>query len=478
MLGTHEAGQNIILATDSYKQSHWHMLPPNTRYLSSYFEARSGGEFPEIVFFGLQYVLDRFFEGERVTYADIAEAEYFCQQHFGQELFNREGWEHIVKAHGGRLPLSISAVPEGTVVPESNVLLTIMNTDPKCAWLVNHFETLLVELWYSTTVATSSRECKKVIKAALQKSGSIEKLPFMLHDFGYRGSTCVEAASIGGAAHLVNFMGTDTIAGIEMLAAHYQGGVSGFSVPAAEHSTITTWGRKGEMDAYRHILNRFNTGLVSVVSDSWDIYGACSRLWGDALKDEIVNTPGRTLVVRPDSGDPCAVVPMCLRLLGEAFGYTVNDKGYRVLPDYIRLIQGDGINRRSLPKILDAIMDVGWSLDNIVFGSGGGLLQDYNRDTSRFAMKCNWAEVDGEMRDVYKQPASDPTKNSKRGPIKLVKAVDERQNRVTGNIESWTHYETVPESDHRPNELVEVFRDGYIHRRMNLADIRQRAELR
>lgn len=456
---------NIILATDSYKQSHHAMYQPGTEVVSSYFESRAGGEYPYCVFFGLQYLLDKHLAGtNRVTPEMIDEAEELCRWHFGQELFNRRGWEHVVNAHDGRLPISIRAVPEGSVVPESNVLFTIQNTDPSCAWLTNHLETLLVQLWYPCTVATISREQKRTLNSALEKSGDPANLAFMLHDFGYRGSSSSESAALGGAAHLVNFMGTDTIAGLRLLMAHYGADEPGYSVPAAEHSTITAWGEGGELDAYRHILDRFRTGTVAVVSDSWDIFEACRQLWGRQLRDEIAGNLGRTLVVRPDSGEPERVVVECLSILGEQFGHHVNEKGYKVLPDHVRLIQGDGITRRSLPGLCDAILGAGWSMDNMVFGSGGGLLQDCDRDTLRFALKCNWVRVGGIQRDVFKRPVSDPAKNSKSGPLKLIR--DGASFRTVGAGENA-----------EPDVLREVFRDGEVLVRDSLDAIRIRADL-
>ena len=455
---------NIILLTDSYKQSHWKMQVPKLEYLHSYFEARSGGEFAETVFFGLQYLVNEYLSGVRVNQQMINEARAFCQGHFGtDDIFNLEGWQYILDKHEGRLPVQIRAVPEGTVVPESNVLLTIQNTDPNCAWLTNHLETILVQLWYPSTVATGSRELKKMLRDGLARSGSPEKLPFMLHDFGYRGSTSMESAALGGASHLVNFMGTDTIAGIELLMNHYNSDMPGFSVPAAEHSTITAWGEDAETDAYRHILNRFKIGLVSVVSDSWDIFNACENIWGRELRDDVI-CDGRTVVVRPDSGDPKTIVVRCLNLLGQRFGYEYNSKGYMVLPEYVRLIQGDGISRYSLPEIVDSIILNGWSLDNIVFGSGGGLLQDYNRDTSKYAMKCSYVVVNGEGRDVYKRPASDPGKNSKRGMLKLVEGED--------GFETVGFYE-----NDKPDVMREVFRNGEVLIEDSLDLIRERTEV-
>ena len=453
---------NFPLFTDSYKLTHHKMYPPGTEYIGSYFESRSGGEFGHAVFFGLQYLLDNYLEGWCVDKNDVKEAAAFSAKHFGQDVFNADGWNYIADELNGELPISIRAVPEGTLVPEGNVLLTIENTDPKCAWLVNHIETLLVQLWYPTTVATISFMQKMVLLKALEETGDPAAIDFKLHDFGYRGSTSVESAAIGGSAHLVNFQGSDTIAGMELLQDHYDADMPAFSVPAAEHSTITAWGEEGEVDAYAHILKTFPKGLVSVVSDSWNIYDACEKLWGEELHDEVVSFD-RTLVVRPDSGDPHEVVPRCLDILGDKFGFTNNEKGFKVLPPYIRLIQGDGISRHTIPTIVEAIKRAGWSLDNVVFGSGGGLLQDCNRDTMRFAFKASWATVNGETRDVYKRPASDPTKNSKRGKLKLV------ESRAGDTLN------TVALDDPGQDLLQEVFRNGRIMRRTHIGEVRERA---
>lgn len=478
---------NVITATDSYKQTHWRMYPPGLEFVESYFESRAGGEYDETVFFGLHHLLKAYLEGIRVTQGLIDQAEELCKLHFGQndkEIFNRAGWERILHTHGGRLPISIRAVPEGTVVPESNALFVITNTDPAVPWLVNHLETILVELWYPCTVATISRMQKKVLKKALERSGTTDALPdklhFMLHDFGFRGSSSIESAAIGGAAHLVNFVGTDTLAAIELLQQYYSAEMAGWSVPAAEHSTITAWGREGETDAYRHILEQFPRSIVSVVSDSWDVENACREIWGKELHSDIVfnahhrfDGDGQTLVIRPDSGNPEIVLPQLLDILGKAFGYSENEKGFKVLPDCIRMIQGDGINRRSLPSLLDAIMEAGWSLDNFVFGSGGGLLQDCTRDTLRFAMKCSWVQIDGVGRRVQKQPKTDPTKNSKAGRLKLIKVHEP----WSGNVEVWDTFKTVTRNQPGDDQLVEVFRDGVVLVNPTLEEIRERAEL-
>ena len=469
----HRVSDNIILSADSYKQTHHKMYPPDTRYVGSYLESREGGEYDTTVFFGLQYLLDRHLAGVRVTEDGIREAEELCKWHFGRDdVFNRPGWEHILDEHGGRLPVSIRAVPEGTVVPSGNVLLTIQNTDHAVPWLTNHIETVLLQLWYPCTVSTIGRILRGLVEYELRASGVRPNdidyaASFALHDFGFRGSTSTESAALGGAAHLVNFEGTDNLAAVRLLAAHYGAKEPGYSVPAAEHSTITSWGEEREADAYSHILDAYPTGTVSVVSDSWDVIRACRDIWGGTLKDRVAGgAPGRRLVIRPDSGDPLHTLLECLGVLGEKFGYAENRFGYKVLPGYIRLLQGDGITRHSLPNILKGLQLGGWSAENVVFGSGGGLLQDCDRDTLRFALKCNWADVNGEIRDVFKRPATDVSKSSKAGKLKLVR--------------SGGDYRTVRSGEPGDDVMREVFRDGRVLERCTLDGVRAavRADVR
>ncbi len=447
--------------TDSYKVSHYRQYPPGTEQVYSYFESR-GGEFHEVVFFGLQYYLAKYVVGGVVKQQDIDEADAFYREHFGGPMLNRRGWEHIVRVHGGRLPVAIRAVPEGTPVPLHNVLMTIENTDPECFWLTNWLETLLVQVWYGSTVATQSREMKKVILRYLQETGDPRLIHFKLHDFGFRGVSSVETAGVGGAAHLVNFKGTDTVAGLVVAREYYDCPMAGFSIPAAEHSTITAWGREHELDAFDNMLRQYPTGLVAVVSDSFDIFRACSELWGKALREKVLARNG-TVVIRPDSGDPPEVVCKVLDLLGEAFGAMKNAKGYRVLHPHVRVIQGDGVDYAMLGRILAAAKERGWSADNLTFGSGGGLLQRLNRDTLQFAFKCSAVTVNGQERAVCKEPVTDQGKRSKAGRLKLVRDSD--------------RLATVPAAAPGKDLLQEVFRDGRLVLRQSFDEIRSRAEL-
>jgi nicotinamide phosphoribosyltransferase len=437
---------NILLNTDSYKSSHFLQFPPNTEYVYSYIESR-GGKFDKTVFFGLQMFI-RDYLAKPITLEDLEEAKEFWAAH--GEPFNESGWRYIIEKHKGYLPVAIKAVPEGTVVPTRNVLATIVNTDPQCYWLPSFLETALLRaVWYPTTVATISWHCKQVIKASIERTSDVpEQINFKLHDFGARGVSSHESAAIGGAAHLVNFMGTDTVAGVLAVRRYYNEKMAGFSIPAAEHSTMTSWGRDREVDAYRNMLKQFGGPgkMVAVVSDSYDIYNATSNIWGDVLKEEVLSS-GATVVVRPDSGDPLVVPIEIISALGEKFGYTVNSKGYKVLPSAVRVIQGDGITYDSLPVIIKNLEDAGWAIDNLAFGMGGGLLQHVNRDTQKFAMKVSSAMVDGKWIDVYKDPIGDHGKMSKRGQLALI---HENCKYETVNLEGWGW------ADH----LKLVYRDG------------------
>jgi nicotinamide phosphoribosyltransferase len=454
--------KNILLATDSYKASHAFGYPPGTEYVYSYIESR-GGVYDRTVFFGLQMWLKEYL-AKPITRADIDEAAEFWAAH--GEPFYREGWEYILERYQGRLPVEIRAVPEGTIVPVKNVLVTVVNTDPKCWWLTSFLETALLRaVWYPTTVATNSWQCKQTIRAALERSSDdVAQVTFKLHDFGARGASSQETAAIGGAAHLVNFMGSDTVEGVLAARRYYGEPMAGFSIPAGEHSTMTAWGRDREVDAYRNMLKVFAKpgALVAVVSDSYDIMNAVNNIWGGVLRDEVQDS-GATLVVRPDSGDPLTVPVEVVEALGERFGYTVNGKGYRVLPNCVRVIQGDGITPQTLPVILDNLLAAGYAADNIAFGMGGGLLQQVNRDSQRFAMKASAARINGEWVDVYKDPVTDAGKRSKRGRFVLTRERGSWETLPAGSGFDWA------------DTLTTVWRNGELVRDWKFSDIRERA---
>jgi nicotinamide phosphoribosyltransferase len=455
--------RNLVLQTDSYKFTHWKQYPPGTRSVYSYLESR-GGMFDQTLFFGLQYYLCEYLRGEVVSEADVREAHEFVDKHIGPGVFNLDGWMHIVRKHGGRLPVVIKAVPEGSVVDVLNVLMTIENTDPQCYWLPNYLETLLLKVWYPITVGTLSGAIRKAFLAALERSGDPSLIDFKLHDFGYRGVSSEETAAIGAAAHLINFKGTDTVAGIRFLQRYYQSSeMEGFSIPAAEHSTITAWGRENEVRAYDNMLTQFPTGLVAVVSDSYNVYEACEKLWGGMLRDKVLQREG-VLVVRPDSGYPRDVVLKVLDILGQKFGYQSNTKGYRVLNPKVRVIQGDGVNYWTIQDTLTAMARAGWSADNITFGMGGALLQQLNRDTQKFAFKTSAVTINGEDHPVYKDPVEGHDKVSKRGRLAL--------RRLNGK---WSTVNVNRDTPDPQDVLRTVFKDGELLVTQSVVEVRKRA---
>ena len=412
--------KNIILDTDSYKQSHYLQYPPNTEAVSSYIEPRYTsarvGNTKEVVNFGVQMFIKEYLMTP-ITRENIEEAAEVCAAH--GVPFNREGWEYILERYDGKLPVTIEALPEGMVFPIGTPQVQIVNNDPKTYWLTSFLETALLRaVWYPSTVATLSREVKKIINGFLEETAdNTEGLAFKLHDFGSRGATTKEAAGVGGVAHLVNFMGTDTMESLMYARRYYGADMAGFSIPAAEHSTISSWGGpEEEVKAFDNMIEQFSSegSLYAVVSDTYDIFRACEELWGEQLREKVIERGGM-LVVRPDSGDPVTVTLKVIETLGNKFGYTVNSKGYKVL-NSVRVIQGDGVTLATIREILTNYKENGWSADNIAFGMGAGLLQKLDRDTLGYAMKANAIRVAGEgWKDVYKNPVTDAKKSSKAG---------------------------------------------------------------
>lgn len=456
--------RNLILSTDSYKQSHFRQYPPEASIISAYVEARNNPFSPDVLFFGLQaFLLD--YLGTPATAADVDEAEELVTSH--GLPFNREGWNAIIDRHGGYLPLIIRALPEGTIAPSSTPLIELENSDPDMPWVSTFIETaLLRSIWYPSSVATLSNKARRIILAGLERTSDdpLGQIGFKLHDFGARGVSSGESAALGGLAHLVNFLGTDTMEALVAARRFYDEPMAGFSIPAAEHSTMTSWGRDREEAAYANMLDQFDGEgrIVAVVSDSYDLDNAIENIWGGSLRDKVARRQG-TLVIRPDSGDPVATPVRTLEKLWAIFGGSVNSKGFRVLDPHVRIIQGDGMNLTSIGELVAKVEQAGFAIDNIAMGMGGGLLQQINRDTLRFAMKANaMRDRDGVWHDVFKNPATDPGKMSKAGRQAVILS--------NGRLTS-IHRDGPVEGD----QLRPVWKNGELLIRERLSDIRQRA---
>lgn len=458
---------NMILDTDSYKASHYLQYPEDTSGVFAYMEARKSSFDDHVLFFGLQYVLKAYLS-QPITMAMVEEARDVLTRH--GEPFNEAGWKRIVEVHDGYLPVRINAVPEGSRIPLGDVLATFESTDPQCWWVVSWLETQLMRVWYPTTVASISYQCKQIIRNYLElTSDDPSQIDFKLHDFGSRGVSSRESAGIGGLAHLVNFKGTDTVQALLFGRDYYDAPMAGYSIPAAEHNSILAWGRDGEKAAYANMLKQFAApgSIVAVVSDSYDIYHACEKIWGEALRDAVKRS-GATVVIRPDSGVPETIVREVCEILDEKFGSTVNAKGYRVL-NHVRIIQGDGINPSSINTILHNLEKAGYAADNVAFGMGGALLQQCNRDTFSFAIKASAVKRGDTWIETFKAPVTDPTKTSKKGRLTL--------------LTDGTAYRTVREEEREAlraegfiyEVLQPVFENGKMLREWSLEAVRQAA---
>jgi nicotinamide phosphoribosyltransferase len=423
---------NFIMATDSYKVTHHQMYTPNTTEIYSYFECRNGAKFNDICFFGLQYIITRYFTAP-ITQYNIDQAEAYFDTHFGKDVFNRKGWEYILNKHNGYLPLEIRAIPEGTWVTPGTPLITVRNTDPNCAWLTNYAETILSQVWYPTTVATLSGNIKKLISGYFDETcdggRSDPSISFMLHDFGFRGASSLETAGIGGMAHLVNFMGTDTLEALRYAYRYYMGDTVGFSVPATEHSIMTS-DENGEEAVLKRLLDQYPSGILSVVADSYDIYNFVAE-YMKKYKDQILARNG-VFVVRPDSVTPKHPTPedqvlwIC-NTLKDIFGAEKNAKGFYVINPKVKVLWGDGIDMNGIDRILTILKENEFAASNIAtFGMGGGLLQKVNRDTLRCAFKCSnrtYTKDGAEVSMPVQKNPLDKSKASKAGKFDIDRVV-------------------------------------------------------
>jgi len=429
---------NLLLMTDVYKCGHLNQYIKGTEYVYSYLLARSTKNFEKSVFFGLQYYLKEYLT-RPITHANVDEFMKVTKSVIGPSLTDNQTEQKLRDlADLGYLPLEIKAVPEGTVIDNKNVLLTIKNTLPNFGWVVGFVESVLLKIWFPITVATTSYTYRKIVDKYFNETCQDLKYlnTFMVHDFGYRGDTSEESSMVSGSAHLLSFIGSDTLVTYNFLLKYYNaqstldaGKAILSSVPASEHSVMCSFGKENELDAYANMLELYPNGIVSIVSDTYDIYNVLTTI-AKQLKPSILKRNGK-VVFRPDSGnqehilcgDPSAEPSSpqgkgCLRLLDEEFGSTINAQGYKVLNDKVGLIYGDGMYLEKYERILSKMKDMGFASCNLVIGVGG-ILRFCTRDTLGFAIKATNVIVNGESRAIFKDPVTDSGKKSHRGLISL-----------------------------------------------------------
>ncbi len=459
----------LICRIDSYKFSHPFAYPTDITIegMTSYGETRISPE-ETIVPFGMQLLLKRFLT-KKVTMADIDFAEEFSKAHFGRKLFAREAWEKVVNEYDGKLPLIIRSVPEGTVMSGSQPMYSVTVLDKDLFWMSAGFETLIQRgVWYPTTIATQDYIIKKKIEEFYDLTDADKALlPFALHDFGGRGVSSGETAEIGGAAHTVSFMGSDTVEGILTANFYYKELMAAFSVYATEHSIECAFG-DGKENALRYLRKQLSNAvagsIVSIVIDGYDVYREAELLC-TVLKQEIIDTKAK-VVFRPDSGDMMEIVPRLLDMQADAFGYTENDKGYKQI-NHVGVIQGDGVCHDTIVELLTIVTDFGYAADTVIFGSGGALLQKCNRDTLRFAQKACAILVDGEWIGIAKDPITDHGKKSKEGILTLAR------DKNTGELSS-ARLDQGSLNDNLEDIMELRYHTGTLYNETTLAEVRER----
>jgi nicotinamide phosphoribosyltransferase len=480
---------NPIFSIDAYKLDHRRQYPKGTTKVYSNWTPRSArlpgaGDGKEVVFFGLQYMLDRLDEDmHNHFFAQPLEKVLLEYQNLLNSVFgpNDIGTDHIRALwHLGHLPLEFRAVPEGTLVPLRVPMLTVENTHPDFFWLVNYFETYIsAALWRACTSATTAWRYRDLLnKAAERTGGDPHFVPWQGHDFSFRGLD-LDSAPVSAAGHLLSFTGTDTIPVIQWINKYYPGvdnGLLGGSVPATEHSVMCAGGEEGEWETFDRLLALYPSGVLSVVSDTWDLWRVLTE-YLPSRRAQIMGRNGK-LVIRPDSGDPVKIIcgdydaPLgspafygVIDLLYREFGGTKNSKGFVELDPHIGAIYGDSITVERAKEITEQLQAKGFASTNIVLGIGSYTYQYVTRDTYGFAMKATWCEIDGVGHDIFKKPKTDDgAKNSAKGRLAVFETVGGLQ-----LVEQAT--------DKQINEqslLTPGYRNGRLLRYDTFADIRAR----
>lgn len=470
---------NILLQTDVYKMGHMEQYAPGCNKVYSYLTARSDRNFDETLFFGLQYYIKRYLSSPITP--EMGE-EFLT---YRKMILGSNSSEIEIKIRAlcrlGYLPIEIKAVEEGTIMPVRNVLMTITNTHPDFYWVVGFMESLLLKLWYTITVASCSRQYRKVVDRFFEETDEEVLNPlkdFQVHDFGYRGDSSEEGAAISGVAHLLSFLGSDNVPSLPCAVEYYNADVNAepilLSVPASEHSVMCSFGRADEIAAFRHMLELYPTGIVSIVSDTFDVYKVLTD-FAEQLKEDILSREGK-VVFRPDSGNPEYIIcgnpeaahgsnewKGAIRLLDEKFGSSINEKGYKVLNPKVGLIYGDGMYLERYIRTLERLKQMGYAASNLVIGVGG-ILRNHSRDTFGFAIKATYVEVNGEPREIEKDPITDHKKKSHKGLLNLQK---------TQNGYFTKDQCTAAEEE---NSLLQVvYRDGQLIVETSLTEIRKLA---
>ncbi|MFA7287386.1 MAG: nicotinate phosphoribosyltransferase [Melioribacteraceae bacterium] len=477
------------LLCDFYKVSHREQYPIGTEKVYSTWTPRSNKYHPttdKVVVFGIQAFVKKYLINYFNTHFFSRSKEEVLNEYTRVLKFalgiKEPHTQHIEDLHDlGYLPLLIKSLPEGTKVSIRVPMLTIENTNPRFFWLTNFVETILsTELWMASTSATTASEYRTILDSYAEETGDPEFVQFQAHDFSMRGMSCLESAASSGAGHLLSFVGTDTIPAIFHLEEYYNADIEkelvGCSVNATEHSVMCAGGDgENEFNTYKRLLTEvYPSGIVSIVSDTWNLWSCVENII-KPLKSEIMARDGKA-VIRPDSGDPVKIIcgdkfssnPMIqkglIECLWDIFGGVVNEKGYKVLDPHIGAIYGDSITLDRCTRICHGLKEKGFSSTNIVFGVGSYTYQYNTKDSFGFALKSTMCQINGEEKQIYKNPATDDgTKKSNTGCVAVIKEDGEFK-----CIDGLSF-------DHEIKcEMLSVFENGVLLVDDSLADIRKR----
>ena len=452
--------RSFIWDVDAYKLGHMCQYLSDTEYIYSVLQLRSDRYFSKTPIVGLQYLIKEYLMqpiDEQDVYELIAETKQMG-------IYHPETEKKLMSlVELGFLPLEIKAIPEGSVIDLPNAICTIQNTVKGFHWCVGFVETLLLKWWSALATSSCSMAYKQVVDKYFAQTSDNEFLkPFSVHDFGARATMCPESAAFTGMAHALNFDGSDTIVSAPLIRKYYNAeGMVICSVPASEHSVMCSYGREDEIKAFEHMMETYPTGVVSIVSDTYNWYNIMDKMTLD-LKDKIMARDGK-VVFRPDSGNPYDII--CgemdlrgvsmeygskqiggIRALDKAFGHTINSKGYKVLNSKVGLIYGDGMYLERFEKTLETMKYLGYSAENLVIGVGG-ILRNHTRDTLGAAFKATCVCRNGEWQPIMKDPVTDQGKKSYKGFVSVIKEDGQ--------------YKTV-EGGHSKDLLQTVFKDGQL----------------
>ncbi|MEO0413631.1 MAG: nicotinate phosphoribosyltransferase [Verrucomicrobiota bacterium] len=488
---------NPLTAIDFYKADHRRQYPEGTTEVYSNFTPRAShlarvlrGRFDDkVVVFGIQNFIKQFLiDAWNREFFDRPKAEVVAYYQRRMDAALGRGvieTEHIEALHDlGYLPIKIKALPEGMRCPIGVPLMTVVNTQPDFFWLTNYLESVTsAYLWKPITSATIAFEYRQLLEDYAEKTGTdSEFVPFQAHDFSFRGMSGPEDAALSGIGHLTSFVGTDSVNAIDLAEQVYAANVEeelvGCSVPATEHSVMCMGMEEGELETFRRLIcDLYPQGIVSIVSDTWDFWKVVTE-FTQKLKPQILAREGK-VVIRPDSGDPVKIIAGdpeapegspenkgAVECLWEIFGGTLTKTGHKLLDNHIGIIYGDSITLERAQAILEHLEVKGFASGNLVFGVGSFTYQHVTRDSFGFAMKATSGVVNGERRDIFKDPKTDSgTKKSAKGLL-----------RVEWQHDRYVLHDQQTEAQEKMGELELIFEDGQLVTETTLAEIRARLE--